>query len=86
MRKLLSTILLLLALSATGQTRRLLTMEEAILSRELIPQNYSIVWDSNHPNQYLHKSDTTWYAIDIRSGCGCWNSVFGSLFWGVNVS
>ena len=68
MRKLLSTILLLLALSATGQTRRLLTMEEAILSRELIPQNYSIVWDSNHPNQYLHKSDTTWYAIDIRSG------------------
>ena len=39
MRKLLTLILATVAVTATAENRRLLTMEEAILSRELIPEN-----------------------------------------------
>ena len=68
-RILLSLIsLLCIASIACAQDRRLLTMEEAILSRELIPQNYQVKWSSDYPNEYLHKEDTVTYAINIRTG------------------
>ena len=68
MRKLLTLILAAVAVTATAENRRLLTMEEAILSRELIPENYSVLWDSNHPDHYLHKGESGWVAIDVRTG------------------
>ena len=68
MRKLLTLILATVAVTATAENRRLLTMEEAILSRELIPENYSVLWDSNHPDHYLHKGESGWVAIDVRTG------------------
>lgn len=68
-RILLSLIsLLCIASIACAQDRRLLTMEEAILSRELIPQNYQVKWSGNYPNEYLHQEDSTTYAINIRTG------------------
>ena len=68
MRKVLTLISLLAAITVTAQERRLLTMEEAILSRELIPASYSIMWDSNHPDHYLHPTDSLCYAINVRTG------------------
>ena len=68
MRKLLTLILAAVAVTATAENRRLLTMEEAILSRELIPENYSVLWDSNHPDHYLHKGESGWVAVDVRTG------------------
>ena len=68
MRKLLTLILATVAITATAENRRLLTMEEAILSRELIPENYSVLWDSNHPDHYLHKGESGWVAVDVRTG------------------
>ncbi|MBO5729350.1 MAG: DPP IV N-terminal domain-containing protein, partial [Paludibacteraceae bacterium] len=60
--------LLTLASTLIAQDRRLLTMEEAILSRELIPQNYQVKWSSDYPNEYLHQEDSITYAINIRTG------------------
>ena len=78
MREILTIITTLCAiLSAYGTTpatnpesatRRLLTMEEAILSRELTPQDYIIEWSEREPHHYIHTSDSLCYAIDIRSG------------------
>ena len=68
MRKFFTIILAAVAVVATAENRRLLTMEEAILSRELIPANYSVVWSDEYPNQYLHKSGNGWSAVNIRTG------------------
>ena len=68
MRKVLTLICTLAAITVTAQERRLLTMEEAILSRELIPASYHIMWDSNHPDHYLHPTDSLCYAINVRTG------------------
>ena len=51
-----------------AEERRLLTMEDAILNRNLTPKNYQIRWSGDYLNQYLHKEDTVWYAIDVRTG------------------
>ncbi|MBQ8721851.1 MAG: DPP IV N-terminal domain-containing protein [Paludibacteraceae bacterium] len=51
-----------------AEERRLLTMEDAILNRNLTPKNYQVRWSSDYLNQYLHKEDTVWYAIDVRTG------------------
>lgn len=68
MRKLLTLILAAVAITATAENRRLLTMEEAILSRELIPDNYSVIWSESHPDHYLHKGENGWVAVDVRTG------------------
>ena len=60
--------LLTITCSLFAQERRLLTMEDAILSRELIPQNYQVKWSSDYPNEYLHQEDSITYAINIRTG------------------
>ncbi|MBQ2992739.1 MAG: DPP IV N-terminal domain-containing protein [Alistipes sp.] len=49
--------------------RRLLTMEDAILNRDLIPQNYHVEWSAAYPNEYLHRTATgEWQAFDVRTG------------------
>ena len=49
--------------------RRLLTMEDAILNRDLIPQNYHVEWSVAYPNEYLHRTATgEWQAFDVRTG------------------
>ena len=68
MRKLLTLILAAVAITATAENRRLLTMEEAILSRKLIPDNYSVIWSESHPDHYLHKGENGWVAVDVRTG------------------
>ena len=68
MRKILTLLLTLATLSATAESRRLLTMEEAILSRELIPQSYSVIWNENYPKEFLHPTDSLCYAIEVLSG------------------
>ena len=68
MRKILTLLLALATLSTTAESRRLLTMEEAILSRELIPQSYSVIWNENYPKEFLHPTDSLCYAIEALSG------------------
>ena len=68
MRKILTLLLTFATLSATAESRRLLTMEEAILSRELIPQSYSVIWNENYPKEFLHPTDSLCYAIEVLSG------------------
>lgn len=48
--------------------RKLLTMEDAILNRSLIPQNYPVKWSAERPKEYLTTHDGKYYAVDIRSG------------------
>lgn len=60
--------LLVLVCGLFAEERRLLTMEEAVLSRELIPQNYQVRWSSDYFTEYLHTEDSITYAINIRTG------------------
>ena len=68
MKRLLLYSLLLISGIALGQERKLLTMEDAILNRNLIPKNYHIEWSADYPTAYLHKEGDVWQAVDIRSG------------------
>ena len=68
MRKITVLLLTLISLTAVAESRRLLTMEEAILSRELIPASYRVVWNENYPKEFLHPTDSLCYAIDVVSG------------------
>ena len=68
MRKLLLIVALCVAFAASAEERKLLTMEDAILNRSLIPQNYHTEWSADYPAEYLHKESSVWQAIDIRSG------------------
>ena len=68
MRKITTLLFASVALFATAENRRLLTMEETILSRELTPKNYSVVWEGAATDEYLHRADTVWQAINIRTG------------------
>ena len=68
MKKVLLFIALCTAAIAWGEERKLLTMEDAILNRSLIPQNYNTEWSADYPTEYLHKEINIWQAIDIRSG------------------
>lgn len=56
------------AVSAQNADRKLLTMEDAILNRSLIPQNYKIEWSRENPKEYIATEDGKRYAVDIRSG------------------
>lgn len=68
MRNLLLFFCAITVFGATAENRRLLTMEEAILSRKLIPENYHISWSTEHSGCFLHKQDTVTIATNIRSG------------------
>ncbi len=57
-------------LGVTAQERRLLTMEDAILNRDLTPKNYRVEWNSAYTKgEYLHRTEQgEWRAIDVRTG------------------
>ncbi len=67
-RQIFLSIVFFLVCSLFAEERRLLTMEDAILNRNLTPKNYQVRWSGDFLNQYLHKEDTVWYAIDVRTG------------------
>lgn len=62
--------LLTLVSSIFAQEGKLLTMEDAILNRDLIPQNYQVKWSADYPGEYLHFdiTDSLTYAINVRTG------------------
>ena len=68
MKKLLIVIALCATVNAWGEERKLLSMEDAILNRDLTPQNYSVTWNSNYPTEYIHKENDVLQAINIRNG------------------
>ena len=68
MKKFILFIALCATTIAWGEERRLLTMEDAILNRDLTPRNYHIEWCADYPAEYLHKEGEVLQAIDIRNG------------------
>ena len=68
MRKFILFIALCATVSAWGEERKLLTMEDAILNPALSPKNYSVTWSSDYPAEYLHKEGKEWQAVNIRTG------------------
>lgn len=58
------------AVSASAQPdgRRLLTMEDAVLNRSLIPANYTIEWNAENPKEYFTMDGDRRLAVEIRSG------------------
>ena len=67
-RQIILSVVFFLVCSLFAEERRLLTMEDAILNRNLTPKNYQVRWSGDFLNQCLHKEDTVWYAIDVRTG------------------
>ena len=68
MRKIVLIVALCAAFVAWGENRKLLTMEDAILNRDLIPQNYDIRFSKENPAIYEHTDDKNIEQYDIRSG------------------
>ena len=68
MRKIVLIVALCAAFVAWGENRKLLTMEDAILNRDLIPQNYDIRFSKENPAIYEHTNDKNIEQYDIRSG------------------
>lgn len=56
------------AVAAQNTERKLLTMEDAVLNRSLVPRNYKIEWSRENPKEYIVAEDGRHYAVDIRSG------------------
>ncbi len=67
---LLLTLLFVATFSASGEERRLLTMEDAILNAKLTPENYVVSFDSENPKIYKHtdRKLRRVESFDIRSG------------------
>ena len=53
---------------AISSERQLLTMEDAILNRNLTPKNYKTLWSEAHTGYILHPTDSLALAINIRTG------------------
>ena len=68
MKKILLLVALFVASVASGEERKLLTMEDAILNRNLIPQNYEIRFRKDNPAIYEHTNGKEIEQYDIRSG------------------
>ena len=64
--------ILFIALCATvivqGQERKLLSMEDAILNRDLTPKNYDIRFNKENSAIYEHTNGNQIEQYDIRSG------------------
>ena len=67
---LLLALLFVVTLAASGEERRLLTMEDAILNPKLAPENYVVTFDSENPKIYKHidRKSRKVESFDIRSG------------------
>ena len=68
MRKILLFIALCVATIAWGEERKLLSMEDAILNRNLVPQNYEIRFSKDNPAIYEHANGKEIEQYDIRTG------------------
>ena len=68
MRRILLFIALCVATIAWGEERKLLSMEDAILNRNLVPQNYEIRFSKDNPNIYEHTNGKEIEQYDIRTG------------------
>ena len=68
MKKIALFISLLVVAVAYGQERKLLTMEDAILNRDLVPKNYDIRFDKDNSAIYEHTNGDKIERYDIRSG------------------
>ena len=68
MRKFILFIALCATTVAWGESRKLLTMEDAILNRDLIPQNYDIRFNKENPAIYEHTNNKNIEQYDIRTG------------------
>ena len=68
MRKILLFIALCIAGFASAEERKLLSMEDAILNRNLVPQNYEIRFSKDNPAIYEHANGKEIEQYDIRTG------------------
>ena len=68
MRRILLFVALCVATIAWGEERKLLSMEDAILNRNLVPQNYEIRFSKDNPNIYEHTNGKEIEQYDIRTG------------------
>ena len=68
MRRFTLFVALLATLAAAASERKLLTMEDAILNRDLVPQNYEIRFSEKNPKIYEHARRGTIEQYDIRTG------------------
>ena len=68
MRRFTLFVALLATLAAAASERKLLTMEDAILNRNLVPQNYEIRFSEKNPKIYEHARRGTIEQYDIRTG------------------
>ncbi len=68
MKRTILYLLLLVSGIAYGEGRKLLSMEDAILNRDLVPQNYDIRFSKDNPNIYEHSKGSVVEQYDIRSG------------------
>ena len=68
MRKFILFAALCVASVAWGEGRKLLTMEDAILNRDLIPQNYEIRFNKELPTVYERFENHEIKRYDIRTG------------------
>ena len=68
MKRFLLLVALCAAISASGEGRKLLTMEDAVLNRNLVPKDYHIEWHADYPAEYLHREGEEWQAVDVLTG------------------
>lgn len=68
MRRILLFVALCIAGFASAEERKLLSMEDAILNRALIPQNYDIRFSKDNPAIYEHANGKEIEQYDIRTG------------------
>ena len=68
MKKLLLIVALCTTVFAWGEERKLLTMEDAILNRNLTPKSYEIRFNKDNSAIYEHTNGNTIERYDIRSG------------------
>ena len=68
MRKIVLIVALCAAFVAWGENRKLLTMEDAILNRDLTPKNYNIRFNKDNSAIYEHANNGNIEQYDIRTG------------------
>ncbi|MGN0091500.1 MAG: DPP IV N-terminal domain-containing protein [Alistipes sp.] len=64
----IATLATVFSVSAQTADRKLLTMEDAILNKSLIPQQYPVKWSAENPREYITATADKHYAVDIRTG------------------
>ena len=68
MRKFILLVALCVASIAWGEERKLLSMEDAILNRDLVPKNYDIRFSKENSSIYEHTNGKEVEQYDIRTG------------------